>query len=110
MFRFNTVELCPTIEEFFSILGYDPSRKSVAVSCDPRHKESLSDALGLPTSIIDSMIKGYMVNLRAIVSRLIDKRTYRVMTICRKTSIWPYASWENFCFALEDVVLWMLKP
>ena len=52
MFRFNTVELCPTIEECFSILGYDPSRKSVAVSCDPRHKESLSDAIGLPTSLL----------------------------------------------------------
>ena len=78
MFRFKTVELCPTIEEFFAILGYDPSRKSVAVSCDPRHRESLSDALGLPTSITSSIIEGHMVNLRAIVSKLIDKRTYGV--------------------------------
>ena len=73
--RFNTVELCPTIEEFSASLGYDPSKKSVAVSCDPRHKESLSDSLGLPTSITDSMIEGHMVNLCAIISRLIDKRT-----------------------------------
>ena len=66
VFRFNTVELCPTIEEFSAILGYDPSKKSVAISCDPRHKESLFDALGLPTSITDSMIEGHMVNLHAI--------------------------------------------
>ena len=65
---FNTVELCLRIEEFSAILGYDPSKKSIVISCDPRHKESLSDALGLPTSIIDSMIKGYMVNLRVIIS------------------------------------------
>ena len=71
MFRFNTAELCSTIEEFFAILGYDPSKKSVAVSCDPRHKKSLSNALGLLTSITDSMIKGHMVNLRVIISWLI---------------------------------------
>ena len=68
MFRFNTVELCLTIEEFSALLGYDPSKKSIAVSCDPRHKESLSDALGIPTSITDSMIEGHMVNLHAIIS------------------------------------------
>ena len=38
----------------------------------------MSDALGLPTSITDSMIEGHMVNLRVIISRLIDKRTYGV--------------------------------
>ena len=48
------------------------------VSCDPKHRESLSDTLGLPTSITSSVIEGHMVNLRAIVSRLIDKRTYGV--------------------------------
>ena len=62
MFRFNIVELCPTIEEFSSILGYDLSKKSVAVSFDPKHKESLSNALGLPTSITGSMTEGHMVN------------------------------------------------
>ena len=40
--------------------------------------ESFSDAFSLPTSITDSMIEGHMVNLHAIVSRLIDKRTYGV--------------------------------
>ena len=35
VFRFNTAELCPTIEKFFAILGYDPGKKSIAVSCDP---------------------------------------------------------------------------
>ena len=68
MFQFKTTELCPTKEEFSAILGYDPSKKSVVVSCDPRHKESLSDALGLPTSIIDSMIEGHMMNFRTIIS------------------------------------------
>ena len=78
VFRLNTTELCSTIKEFSAILGHDPRRKSVVVSYDPRHKESLSDALDLLTSIIDSMIEGHMVNLRVIISRLIDKRTYGV--------------------------------
>ena len=53
-------------------------KKSIAVSCDVRHKESLFDALSLRTSITDSMIEGHMVNLCAIISRLIDKHTYGV--------------------------------
>ena len=78
VFRFKTAELYPKIEEFSAILGYDPSKKSVAVSYDPRHRESLSDAVGLPISITSSMVEGHMVNLRAILSRLINKHTYRV--------------------------------
>ena len=78
MFQFKTTELCPTIEEYSAILGYDPSKKFVAVSYDPRHRESLSDALGLPTSITTSMVEGHMVNLHAILSRLINKYTYGV--------------------------------
>ena len=78
MFQFKTVELCPTIEEFSGILGYDPSKKSVAISCDPRHRESLSDALSLPTSITSSMVEGHMVNLCTILSRMINKCTYGV--------------------------------
>ena len=78
VFQFNTAENYLAIEEFFTILGYDPSRKSIVVYCDPRNKESLSDALSLPTSITNSMIEGHMVNLCAIISRLIDKRTYGV--------------------------------
>ncbi|KAL0004593.1 hypothetical protein SO802_012154 [Lithocarpus litseifolius] len=57
VFPFKTAELCPTIEEFSTILGYDPNIKSVAVSCDPRHREILSDALGLPTLVTGSMIE-----------------------------------------------------
>ena len=56
MFWFNTAELYPTIEEFSAILGYDLGKIFVVVSCDPRHKESLSDALDLPSSITDSII------------------------------------------------------
>ena len=78
VFRFKIAELCPIIEEFSAILGYDPSKKFVAVSYDPRHGESLSNALGLPTSITSSMVEGHMVNLCAILSRLINKRTYAV--------------------------------
>ena len=78
VFRFKTVELCLKIEEFFAILSYDSSKKSMAVTYDPRHRESLFDAFGLPTSITSSMVEGHMVNLRAIVSRLIGKRTYGV--------------------------------
>lgn len=75
----------------------------------PRHKESLSDALSLPTSITDSMIEGHMVNLCAIISRLIDKRTYGVIDNMQKTSVWLYALWENFCFALEDIAFLVLE-
>ena len=104
VFRFNTAELCLTIEEFFAILGYDPSRKSIAVSCDPKYKECLSDALGFPTSITGSMIEGHMVNLRPIISRLIDKHTYGVIdNMQKKTLAWLYASWEKFCFALDNM-------
>ena len=78
VFWFNIAKLCPTIEEFSTILGYNPSKKSVAISCDPRHKESLSDALGLPTFITNSMIEVHMVNLHTIIFRLIDKCTYGV--------------------------------
>ena len=78
VFCFKTIELCPTIVEFLAILGYDPNRKSVAVSCDPRHREILFGALGLPSSITSSMIEGHTVNLHTVVSRLINKRTHRV--------------------------------
>ena len=63
----------------------------MAVSCDPRHRESLFDALSLATSITSSMVEGHMVNLCAIVSRLINKCTYKVTTICRRILAWPYA-------------------
>ena len=79
MFWFNTAKLCLTIEEFSAILGYDPSKKSIAVSYDPKHKESLSNALDLPISITNGMIEGHMVNLHEIISRLINKHTYEVV-------------------------------
>ena len=84
VFWFKTTELCPTIEEFLAILGYDSSKKSVVVSCDPRHKEILSDALGLPTSVTSSTIEGHIVNLHAVVSRLINKCTHGMTDNMRK--------------------------
>ena len=78
VFQFKIAELCPTIEEFLAILGCDMSKKSVAVFCDPRHRELLFDALGLPTSITSSMIEGHMMSFHAIISRLINKWTYGV--------------------------------
>ena len=84
MFWFKTAELCPIIEEFLAILGYDQSKKSILVSCDPRHREFLSDALRLPTSITSSMIEGNMVDLCAILSTLINKCTYRVTNNTQK--------------------------
>ena len=98
VFRFKTSELYPTIEEFSTILGYDPNKKSVAVSCNPRHRESLFDAFGLPTSISSSMVEGHMVNLRAIVLRLINKHTYGVADNMQK----------NFGLALCFVVEFLL--
>ena len=83
VFWFQTAELCPTIEEFSAILGYNPSKKSIAVSCDPRHREN-SDALGLPTSITNSMIEGRMVNLCMVLSRLINKCTHEMVDNMQK--------------------------
>ena len=60
IFRFKTAELCPTIEEFLAILGYDPDKNFVVVSCDPRHREILFSALGLSTSITNTMIEGHI--------------------------------------------------
>ena len=83
VFWFQTAELCPTIEEFSAILGYNPNKKSIAVSCDPRHREN-SDALGLPTSITNSMIEGRMVNLCMVLSRLINKCTHEMVDNMQK--------------------------
>ena len=112
VFWFNTAELCLTIEEFFAILCYDLSKKSVAVSYYPRHKESFSDAHGPLTSIIDSMIEGHMVNLCAIIPQLIDKRTYGVIDNMQKNFGLALCMVGKLllCFALEDTVLWMLEP
>ena len=41
VFWFKITEICPTIEEFLAILGYDSSKKSVLVSCHPKHREIL---------------------------------------------------------------------
>jgi len=57
VFQFKIAKLCPTIEESSAILGYNPSKKSIVVSCDPKHREFLSDAQGLPASITSSMIE-----------------------------------------------------
>ena len=76
VFQFNTAELCPTIEKFSTILGYEFGKKSVAVSCDPQHREILSDTLGLSTLVTSSMIEGHMVNLHEFVISLIDKCTH----------------------------------
>ena len=115
MFQFKTAELCPTIEEFSAILGYDPSKKSVAVSCDSRHRESLFDALTFPTSITSSMVEGHMVNLRAIVSRLINKRTYGVTDnmqkkcwlgpmLCGRIFAWQKLFWDwTLYFMVENL-------
>ena len=105
VFRFNIAKLRLTIEEFSAILGYDLGKKSVVVSCDPKHKESLSDALGLPTSITNSMIEGQLVNLRAIISWLIDKCTYGVtdnmqknfgLALCFVGELLLYSGRHNF--------------
>ena len=96
VFQFKTAELCPTIEEFSTILGYDPNKKFVVVSYDPRHKESLSDALGFPTSITSSTVEGHMVNLCAIISRLVNKCTYGGIDNMQKNLACLYALWHGF--------------
>ena len=109
VFWFNTAELCLTIEEFSAILGYDPSKKSIAVSYDPKHKESLSNALDLPISITNSMIEGHMVNLCAIIPQLIDKRTYGVIDNMQKNFGLALCFVGELFFAFEDAALWMLE-
>ena len=98
VFWFKTIEIYPTIEEFSAILAYDLGKKSIAISCDPKHKGILSNALGLSTSITSSMIKGHMVNLQAVVTRLINKCTHGVSKNMSK----------NFGLALCFVVEFLL--
>ena len=74
----------PPSKNFQLFWGYDHGKKSVSVSCDPKHKEILSDALGLSTSITSSMIEGHMVNLHVVVTRLINKRTHGVSNNMQK--------------------------
>ena len=52
------------------------TKKSVAVSYDPKHEEILFDALGLSVSITSSMIEGHMVNLHTVITRLIHRHTH----------------------------------
>ena len=66
------------IEEFLAILAYDSVKKSVVVSCHPKHRDILPGALRLPTSITNCMIEGHIGNLHAVVSRLINKHTHGV--------------------------------
>ena len=84
----------------------------------PKHKESLFDALGLTTSITDSMIKGHMMNLRAIISWLIDKRTYRVtdntqknfgLALCFVGEIFLCSRRHNFVHARAISVVSQIK-
>jgi len=62
----------------------------VAVSCDPKRKEILSDALGLLISITSSKIEGHMVNFHVIATRFIHRCTYGISDNMQK----------NFAFSL----------
>ena len=96
VFQFKIAKLCPTIEEFFAILGYDPSKKSVAVSCDPKYR---SLCLMLLVFLLPSLVVWLnMVNLQVIISRLIKKCTYGVIDNIQK----------NFGLALRFVGEFML--
>ena len=70
----------------------------------------MSDALGLPTSITISMIEGNVVSLRAILSSLINKRTYGVIDNMHKFFCLALFFVGKFCFALKGMVLRMLEP
>ena len=76
IFQFSTAKLCPTIGDFSTIMDYELGKKSIVVSCDPKHKGILSDALGLSTLVTSSMIEGHMVNLHVVFTRIIDRRTH----------------------------------
>ena len=91
VFQFNTAEFYLTIEEFSAILGYDPSKKSVAVSCDPRHKDLY---LVLSVFLYPLLIVWLKVIWWIFVQLSLDWLTNTPMkwlTICRKTSVWLYA-------------------
>lgn len=51
-FRFGTAELYPDIQEFSAILGYEFGKRSVVVSCNPKYREILFDALSLLIEIV----------------------------------------------------------
>ena len=87
IFQFSTSKLCPTIGEFSTIMDYEFGKKYIAVSCDPKHRGILFDALGLSTSVTSSMIEGHMVNLHVVVTRIIDRRTHGLFNNMQK-KIW----------------------
>ena len=110
VFWFKSIELCPTIEEFFAILGYDPSKKSVAVSCDPRHRDlCLMLSIFLLPLLVVQLKEIWWIFVRFFQGWLTNALT-EWPTLCGKFLAWPYALWENFCFALEGTVLRMLEP
>ena len=109
VFRFNTAELCPKIEEFYAILGYDPSKKFVAVSCDPRHKESLFDDLGLPTSITDSMIEGHMVNLLGLDAGDNHVSLILAETLLGLDVVFHGGETQNFLGSPLTLQIWLMK-
>ena len=105
VFRFNTTELCSTIEEFSAILGYDPSKKYVAVSCEPgiRNLCLILSVFLLPLLIVWLRVIWWI--FVALSLGWLTNAPMEWLTTCRKTSVWLYALWENFCFALEDTTL-----
>ena len=72
------------LQRILAILGYDPGKKSVAISYEPKHREILSNALGLSISISNSMIESHMVNLHAVIVGLINKHTHGVSNNMQK--------------------------
>ncbi|KAK9992505.1 hypothetical protein SO802_027490 [Lithocarpus litseifolius] len=116
VFQFQTAELCPTIEEFSAILGYNPGKKLVAISCDPRHRENLSDALGLRSSITNSMIKGPgFVDARAIsvVNQIKDDDNLVPLilaeTLLGLDSVFQGGESQNFLGSPLALQIWLME-
>ena len=50
----------------------------------PKHREILSNAIGLSTSVSSSMIEDHMVNLHVVVTRIIGRCTHVLSDIMQK--------------------------
>ena len=69
IFQFNGLELCPTLEEFCDILGYDSASLPMLPPTDPINvPRDLASFLGIPVGLASHFTHGGLVNLPALIA------------------------------------------
>ena len=69
VFQFNGLELCPTLEEFSNILGYNSASLPMLPPTDPVNvPRDLASFLGIPIGLASHFTHGGLVNLLALIA------------------------------------------